>query len=75
MRPTDNVPRHRMRKFIFLSYFLVLLCLLGCSAKVEPETREKSLSQGFALMDAKKDRKSTRLNSSHTDISRMPSSA
>ena len=54
MRPTDNVPRHRMRKFIFLSYFLVLLCLLGCSAKVEPETREKSLSQGFALMDAKK---------------------
>ena len=33
------------------------------------------LSVGCNIKDALKDRKSTRLNSSHTDISRMPSSA
>ena len=31
--------------------------------------------KGQATTDRKSDRKSTRLNSSHTDISRMPSSA
>ena len=30
---------------------------------------------GVVLIDQARDRKSTRLNSSHTDISRMPSSA
>ena len=36
------------------------------------------IKQGFARLDKSErdaDRKSTRLNSSHTDISRMPSSA
>ena len=32
-------------------------------------------SQHLLEVNGKKDRKSTRLNSSHTDISRMPSSA
>ena len=31
--------------------------------------------RGFGAFSVKVDRKSTRLNSSHTDISRMPSSA
>ena len=33
------------------------------------------LSEGLVLQDADVDRKSTRLNSSHSEISRMPSSA
>ena len=39
--------------------------------------RDEMISDGIenCLMYFRKDRKSTRLNSSHTDISRMPSSA
>ena len=37
--------------------------------------QEKRTGPGGALVDTFLDRKSTRLNSSHTDISRMPSSA
>ena len=33
------------------------------------------IDEGMSYEDAMEDRKSTRLNSSHTDISRMPSSA
>ena len=36
---------------------------------------ENSISSRAVQANAKEDRKSTRLNSSHTDISRMPSSA
>ena len=32
-------------------------------------------ARSFEIQEANQDRKSTRLNSSHTDISRMPSSA
>ena len=39
--------------------------------KISPEPKESN----FSMDNDKKDRKSTRLNSSHTDISRMPSSA
>ena len=47
--------------------------------KLKPEIREKLLKFGdawaeFAKLD-KSDRKSTRLNSSHIPLSRMPSSA
>ena len=35
----------------------------------------KTIITNITRMDKDKDRKSTRLNSSHTDISRMPSSA
>ena len=61
-----------------------LLYLLGkatysySGAKWSIKTRFKGRFYGvFALGDEEmeKDRKSTRLNSSHTDISRMPSSA
>ena len=37
-----------------------------------PEALKKSWQEGLVIWE---DRKSTRLNSSHTDISRMPSSA
>ena len=36
---------------------------------------DKAIIGGIAKLDNTPDRKSTRLNSSHTDISRMPSSA
>ena len=40
---------------------------------VDPNSPDYIRAQAKAALD--KDRKSTRLNSSHTDISRMPSSA
>ena len=47
----------------------------GCITSVSGAS--KIFERGFVLYhdSAKADRKSTRLNSSHTDISRMPSSA
>ena len=39
------------------------------------DERESSTEMRSLLRDIAADRKSTRLNSSHTDISRMPSSA
>ena len=36
---------------------------------------QRQFKKGFPYLTGPKDRKSTRLNSSHTDISRMPSSA
>ena len=39
------------------------------------ELAEITTQRGKSLAQVIKDRKSTRLNSSHTDISRMPSSA
>ena len=41
----------------------------------EEEDRQRGLSVRTKFEDFVRDRKSTRLNSSHTDISRMPSSA
>ena len=50
--------------------------------KIAPPVREEdvlvtdaTLAPGYGLLNGATDRKSTRLNSSHTDISRMPSSA
>ena len=55
---------------------LVLVILFG--AKRLPDSA-KSVAKSLRIfkdeMKSKEDRKSTRLNSSHTDISRMPSSA
>ena len=42
---------------------------------LEDELRQKKYSKINNLVESVLDRKSTRLNSSHTDISRMPSSA
>ena len=39
------------------------------------ESEKSASSEGIILGGGEQDRKSTRLNSSHTDISRMPSSA
>ena len=41
----------------------------------EPVDHHFALVTVFEIMDVASDRKSTRRNSSHTDISRMPSSA
>ena len=52
-------------------------CNLNCSYCYIPEKirRNGRHMSGRKLREAFSDRKSTRLNSSHTDISRMPSSA
>ena len=42
-------------------------------ARIEPDVKEQA--EGILAALGIPDRKSTRLNSSHTDISRMPSSA
>ena len=47
---------------------------VATTAGVIPAKAASSGGKGFKAV-AVKDRKSTRLNSSHTDISRMPSSA
>ena len=53
--------------------FFAYLCLRpAAQAVLEPEQRLTLWANTF---DRFLDRKSTRLNSSHTDISRMPSSA
>ena len=57
--------------------------LLVRGRNMDDKTREflhrgiatRQFQRSFLLADGMKDRKSTRLNSSHTDISRMPSSA
>ena len=46
----------------------------GKFIRQQPAQHEVAFEQGQVAED-KADRKSTRLNSSHTDISRMPSSA
>ena len=52
---------------------LVVRAFLQNAARVEVAPVHEPLKPSFALEML--DRKSTRLNSSHTDISRMPSSA
>ena len=44
-------------------------------SKKTTATKTSSKTEDFRIKNADEDRKSTRLNSSHTDISRMPSSA
>ena len=46
------------------------ICPIGISLKAKGLFTSKPIASGFAT-----DRKSTRLNSSHTTVSRMPSSA
>lgn len=52
----DNAaPQHyylpSMRIQIILTLFLLSFSLVACQSKEEPETREKALSRGFAMMD------------------------
>ena len=52
------------------------LSINGYEANISANVKSELLSEGGLDGNLKsKDRKSTRLNSSHTDISRMPSSA
>ena len=55
----------------------ILLLALESEDKEFTEENVKQILKNCCLsdIDVDKDRKSTRLNSSHTDISRMPSSA
>ena len=64
-----------------VSVALIILALslsLGSARAEEGYTETQGGSSGIAKradLEKLRDRKSTRLNSSHTDISRMPSSA
>ena len=59
-----------------LKRFLLLFCMLACvfsmtacgNAQIDTNTAKESIKDN-------EDRKSTRLNSSHANVSRMPSSA
>ena len=51
------------------------LAFVGHEPKFSVELTQSNLIQTLNWYSQNKDRKSTRLNSSHTDISRMPSSA
>ena len=49
---------------------------IGVKTKVAAKSKKGTFNQGGILADrVEKDRKSTRLNSSHSSVSRMPSSA
>ena len=71
-----------MQKRDFLTHLLGLGCLGSALANpLEPQENpapSPALQQALRDIETRakgRDRKSTRLNSSHTDISRMPSSA
>ena len=64
--------------FFVASLVIMVLTLQHSSELGRLEERTRTLAEDVALLQMeveRLDRKSTRLNSSHTDISRMPSSA
>ena len=69
----------KKRLICFLLMGAVVLCLCSCQNQKKEEVAQVDLlEENFeqnAQVPQQSDRKSTRLNSSHTDISRMPSSA
>ena len=72
---------NKMGKNIFPLVIFVLLFFTYCSDSTSPTSPSdnpdwvNALIKKYESEPVGKDRKSTRLNSSHTDISRMPSSA
>ena len=60
-----------------VAFLLAVVALSACKAAGVPSPELNSLIGSWNVADTSGgiDRKSTRLNSSHTDISRMPSSA
>ena len=66
-QPVGSIkPSKGLRQGDLLSPYLFLLCALGLQSLIQ---------KAEVSDDIKGDRKSTRLNSSHSEISRMPSSA
>ena len=63
----DEIPDDLVRDFVGSRYVVVMVRL---DQNEQPMNRSNEFPGDHAV-----DRKSTRLNSSHTDISRMPSSA
>ena len=64
-----------MRPAILFPLFADIRTLSGVGPKLEKLIARVAGPKLFDLIFDLPDRKSTRLNSSHTDISRMPSSA
>ena len=71
--------KHGLDAPICLTWELTYACNLECihclSSSGRRDPRELTTDQCIAVLDELRDRKSTRLNSSHEWISRMPSSA
>ena len=67
---TNNRFKFRVADEIFSRYEIGLFIVKPDFKEIQAEKSEDKVVDAF-----NKDRKSTRLNSSHTDISRMPSSA
>ena len=66
--------KHPHKTTIVKTLTRLLTCILLSSALISMATLGPQLKRLFAK-GGSKDRKSTRLNSSHSEISRMPSSA
>ena len=67
-----------MKSYKFLLGWLVALGALGFGVRAvhsQDKTGVSSTVQVHMVITDESDRKSTRLNSSHSDLSRMPSSA
>ena len=62
----------KTKNLLLAVVFLLLAC---CPVFADRELDRTEILQLFQTLTSQPDRKSTRLNSSHTDISRMPSSA
>ena len=67
MLSTGSVKRHGM--------MVAALVVLGSSTKEKNKVKVASNGPTAAITRENSDRKSTRLNSSHSSVSRMPSSA
>ena len=73
-----HISKYRRHRFAGPVLLLIALSTVGASfsiARAETTKVVAAQSDKATLIAEGKDRKSTRLNSSHTDISRMPSSA
>ena len=71
------MPTHGITKFFSHSIFVPLLLTTAYAFVAKQIYLENNIFEGFSLylgLDSL-DRKSTRLNSSHSSVSRMPSSA
>ena len=65
----------KVDKFVIVVFLLCMVCNMTMQAKAYESFKVSIYVRAYEVDKMKEDRKSTRLNSSHTLASRMPSSA